>query len=69
VRSLQGESALILLNISDEARSVQLAVDSIGWEIGREVYDAISKGNHQVSGEGLRLSLPPRGGALLYVPT
>jgi cyclomaltodextrinase len=68
VRSLQGESAVIVLNISDEARSVQLAVESIGWEIGGEVYDAVSRESRRVSDEGLRVNLPPRGGALLYVP-
>lgn len=67
-RSFRSDSAVIALNNADEARSVQLAVDTLGWDAGRGIFDAISKGHLQVTAEGLRLHLPARGGALLHVP-
>ncbi len=68
VRSLRGDSVVIVLNIDDEARSVLLAVDSIGWETGRGVLNAVAKEQLQVNDDGLRLYLPARGGALIHMP-
>jgi cyclomaltodextrinase len=68
VRSWQGDSVVIVLNIADEARSVLLAVDSIGWEAGSGVLNAITKEQLQVNEDGLRLHLPARGGALIHMP-
>jgi glycosidase len=67
-RSLGSESAVVVLNSSNEERSVHLAVDSVGWEAGSGVYDALAKEHLQVDGQGLHLHLAARGGALLHRP-
>ena len=65
---MAGEAAVIALNVSDADHRVVLDVDSIGWEIGKGISNALSNEHLQVSSDGLCFDLSARGGVLLFAP-
>jgi glycosidase len=66
VRSLGDQKVVVALNASATQRHLRLPVGGIGWSDGRIVHDLLGEGEYLVSGEDLKVSLPPWGSAWIF---
>jgi len=65
-RSLQGQSAVVLLNASSASHRVRIDVTSLGWNDGTAMVNALDDGRPAIRAGRLEVTLPPHGGAILY---
>jgi cyclomaltodextrinase len=65
-RTLDGDSAIVLLNASGSTHRIQLDVSDLGWVEGQRILEALKDEEVFVMSGRLEVELEPHGGALLF---